>query len=150
MDQQSQPADGITQQSDNSQETIFAGLADTTGYDRNLRRARIWLYVIAGIQLVMGIYEYSEMATTQLGIIAFCIDAGIGAIFLGLSLWSRKKPVTAFLTALIFYIAVMLIMVILDPSSIIKGIIIKVLFIIALIKAYQDARDNEAIRNSLS
>lgn len=80
----------------------------------------------------------------------FGIDAGIGLGFLACAIWSYKKPATAFITALIFYILVHVCLSILDPTNIVKGIILKILVIVALYKAYKDARDNEELKRALS
>ena len=150
MDQQpSTPQDNSHQQTGPAaQESIFTDLVDDSQYDRNLRNARIWLYVVAGIQLLVGCYEYYSLRETDFGWIAFAIDAFIGAVFFAMALWSKKKPVTAFLSALIFYIVVILLIAIADPLSIFKGIIIKIFFIIALIKAYRDAKESEDLRKA--
>lgn len=150
MDQQSfTPNDNSYQQGETpAQENIFTDLVDDSQYDRSLRNARIWLYVLAGLQLAVGCYEYYNTPDHQIGSIAFGIDAFIGAIFLALSLWSKKKPVTAFLSALIFYIVVILILAYFDPASIIKGVLFKIFFVIALIKAYRDAKESYDIKKA--
>ena len=131
-----------------TQESIFTDLVDDSQYDRNLRNARIWLYIIAGLQLAVGCYEYYDTPDPQLAWIVFGIYAFIGAIFLVLSLWSKKKPVTVFLSALIFYIAVILARGYFEPASIIKGVIFKIFFVIALIKAYRDAKESHDIKKA--
>ena len=152
MDNQSYAYPESTGQPGNAatQESIFTDLTDISVYDKNLRTARIWLFVIAGIQFLVGIYEFATIADSHVGGIAFGIDAFIALVFFSLSLWSKKNPVPAFLTALVFYISVIAIFMYFDPSSIAKGIVIKVLVIIALIKAYRDAKENEELKASIN
>lgn len=136
----------------NEQETIFTpDMTDMTGYDKNLRNARIWLYVIAGLQGAMGIYEYFAYADfgEELRWAALGIDIGIGIVFLVLAIWSRKKPAPAFLSALIFYIAISVTFMILDSTNIYKGIILKVLIVIALVKGYKDAKEYDDLKKSI-
>jgi hypothetical protein len=132
-----------------AQETIFAGLYDLAPYEKTLKSARIWLYVIAGIQLAMGIFEYNTIAEKDLAWMVFGIDAFVAAIFLVLALWSRKSPVPAFTTALICYLLFNVIFMILDPTNIARGIIVKVLVTVALVKANRDARKYEEIKRSI-
>src|SRR5690242_16705263 len=84
-------------------ESIFTDVYDLAPYEKTMKNARIWLYVIAGIQFIMGIYEYNTTADPTVAAVAFGIDAFIALTFLGLALWSRKKPVIAFTIALVFY-----------------------------------------------
>jgi predicted MFS family arabinose efflux permease len=133
------------------EESIFSGVYDLAPYEKTMKNARIWLYVIAGAQLLMGIYEYNTIDDKTVGAIASGIDAFIALTFLGLSLWSKKKPVIAFTIALVFYIVIVLGLALLsgDFMTLAKGIIFKILVVVALVKANRDARQYEAIKQSL-
>lgn len=129
------------------QESILEDAIDTYEYERTMKRARIWLYVIAGFQLLVGFYEYGTSADQTIGLIAFGIDAFIGVVFFALALWSQRKPVHAFTTALVLYILLQVGFMLLDPVNIVRGIIIKIFVIIALVKANRDARQYVAVRS---
>ena len=133
------------------QDTIFNDVADMSGYDKNLKTARIYLYVIAGIQLIAAAYEYFTLRdiSEQYALLAGGIDIGVGILFAFLALWSHKKPAAAFITALIVYVAIQILAIIGDNSMIYKVIILKVLVIIALIKGFKDAREYEQMKRSL-
>jgi predicted branched-subunit amino acid permease len=131
------------------QQDLFADIADTEPYEKSMNNARIWLYVIAGLQAVMGVIEYSASDDATVGVIACGIDVSIGLLFLGLALYSKKNPVTAFTAALILYLVIVAVAIIIEPSSAIKGIWLKVLAVIALVKANKDARKYAAIKQSL-
>jgi len=132
-----------------TQPTIFRDVLDTQPYQKSLKDARTWLYVVAGFQFLLGIFEYIQSDDRTVGTIAFGIDAFLAIIFLILALWSKKKPVAAFTTALIFYVLVNLAFMMLDTSNMYKGIIIKILVVIALVKANTNARKYEAVKTSL-
>ena len=132
-----------------SSETIFNNLVDLEPYEKSLKNARVWLYVIAGIQFAMGIYEYFTVEDNVVAAVAFGIDAFIALGFLTLALWSKKKPVIAFAIALGFYILFLVSFIFLDPANIFKGLILKILVIVALIKANRDARKYEEVKASL-
>jgi predicted MFS family arabinose efflux permease len=144
--QEQLPADA---QESPEQQHLFNDAFDMEPYRRNMKNAQIWLYVVAGIQLIMGIIEYSRTDDTTIAWIAFGIDAFISLIFLALALWSKKAPVTAFTIALVFYLVFNIGFMVLDPTNIARGIIIKILVVVALVKATRDAKKYVAIKNSV-
>lgn len=139
----------VNQEEQSSQPDLFADIVDTEPYEKTMKSARVWLYVIAAFQAVMGIVEYNMADDATIGLIACIIDFSIAVLFLGLALYSKKNPVLAFTTALILYIALIVGFIALDPSNATKGIVIKVLAIIALVKANKDARKYVQIKQSL-
>lgn len=133
------------------QETIFDDVYDLAPYEKSMKNARVWLYVIAAIQVILGIVEFNTVDDPTIAAVAFGIDAFIALVFLVLALWSKKKPVIAFTIALSFYIVIVLGLTLVsgDFTNLAKGIILKVLIVAALIKANRDARKYEAIKQSL-
>jgi len=71
--------------------------------------------------------------------VALGVDLAIAAGFFGLWWWAAKQPFTASLLALLLYLAVIAITGIIEPSSLYKGVILKVLCVAALVKAIQAA-----------
>jgi hypothetical protein len=132
-----------------SQETIFSDVLDTTRYQKALKTARVYLYIIAAFQVGVGIYQYSQAADPELGLWAGGVTAGLGVLFLVFAIWSYKKPAAAFMTALIVFVVAHVVTMIADPSYIYKGIILKVLVVIALVKGYKDAREVEKLNESV-
>jgi len=63
----------------------------------------------------------------------------LGFVFLGLWFWAKKNPFSAFLTALIVYIACHATAAIIDPHNIYRGILIKAVIVILLIGAVKSA-----------
>lgn len=131
------------------QENIFSDVVDTAPYDKSLRNARIWLYVIAGIQAAIGVYEYVTTEDKNIALIAGGIDFGIAMLFVLFAVWSYKQPAIAFLSALIAFVLIHVGLAILDPANIARGIILKILVVIALVKAYNDARQVQKLRESV-
>ena len=130
-------------------ENIFSGMVDYSPLEKSMKNARIWLYVISGMQLILGSYDKATELDPVNGWLAFGIGAGIGMNFLGRALWSWKKPRLAFTLALILYVFFNISFMVLDPSNILKGILIKAIIVVALIKANKNARKYEEIRNSI-
>ncbi len=128
------------------------------GYDKNIRRARIWLFVVVGLQFLAAIIMYAVspegdvlIGGMEVSAKAFeaSIQAFVGFIFLGFALWSKQKPVQAFTAALITYIALYFLFGILDPSNFFRGIIIKIFLVIALIKGLKDAKEAEEMKRMI-
>ena len=129
--------------------SIFNNLVDLAPYEKSLKNARIWLFVIAGIQFAVGIFEYFSIDDNIVAAIAFGVDAFVALGFLTLAFWSKKKPLMAFSIALAFYAIVIIGYIVIDPSNLFKGIIVKVLVVIALIKAINDAKQYEEVKASI-
>lgn len=134
------------------QDSVLLDVADMSGYDKNLKNARTWLYVLSGIMFAVGLYHFfqNEAYGEEVQWITFAMEGGIALVFLACTLWSYKKPATAFMTALVLYLLLVISNAILEPATIIQGIIFKILIVIALGKAYKDARENEDLKRALS
>jgi uncharacterized membrane protein YwzB len=73
------------------------------------------------------------------------VPLALGLVFLILSVFVYRYPVGVTLTGLILFILAHVGDAIVDPSQLFKGIILKVIFISILWKAYQSARSAKAI-----
>ena len=78
-----------------------------------------------------------------MGIIIF-----VALVFAGLAFWTKKKPYAALLTALIIYGSLLLGDAILDPSTIYKGIILKIAIIVSLISGLRNAKEAEDLKKA--
>lgn len=126
---------------ENTENTIFPEtIIKPGGYDKHIRYARILLYVIAGIQ-IMSLFMLPTMEEVEL-FITIGLGIGVAIAFVVLAIWSIKNPYKALLTALILYLAIILLNTALDPSSIIKGIAIKVISVILLFNGYRNAKED--------
>jgi hypothetical protein len=132
-----------------TQDNIFSEVYDLEPYEKTLKNARIWLYVISGLQLLMGIIEYNTIDEPEVGYIVLGIQSFIAVTFLVLALWSRKKPVPAFTIALVLYVLFNVLFMMMDTSNVFRGVIIKIFVVIALVKANRDARKYQEIKDSI-
>jgi hypothetical protein len=69
--------------------------------------------------------------------IAYVIVFGIAAAFFGLWLWSRFQPFAAAIVGLVLFVSLWLLNIVVDPTQIYKGIIIKIIIVAVLVKAIQ-------------
>jgi hypothetical protein len=115
------------------------------GYDKNIRQARNTLFVLAGLQLLFGIYlifTVHEIAAWT----SFAITTLVAVIFLALGFWTKAKPYTAIIYALIVYILLWVGDCVFDPTYIYKGILLKIIVIVYLAKGLKDAREAQDIK----
>jgi hypothetical protein len=120
----------IFQQSDFSME----------GYDRPVRRARITLFIIAGLILI-SLYQVLPFNDDPVRMITAGITVLMAGIYVALGFWTRKKPYTALIVALCVFCGTILLNGIIQPVSIFYGIIIKIAIILALVLGLSNARD---------
>lgn len=138
-----------TTPSANPQETIFDE-SELLGhdYDKHVRRARKTIYVVAAVQfvfgIIMGFAGPDESRWITIGIMTV-----IAGIFAALGFWANRKPYHAILSALIFFGALILLDVIFDPASILRGIIFKIFIIVYLIMGLNNARETLRLKQAL-
>jgi hypothetical protein len=118
-------------------------LQDTSS---SIRKATNSLYVVAGVFVVYAIVLYYVSPDTNSSLDLLLTNFALGIIFLLLGWWSTRKPVAALISGLSLFVALQVLNMIIDPTTIIKGIILKVFVIIYLIRGLQAAL--EAGRNS--
>lgn len=120
-----------------------------SGYDKHIRQARNTIFVVAAIQFIFGLVSMFAMEEVTAKWVSFGIAAFTASIFVVLALWTKKKPYTAILVALVIYCLLIIVDVIFQPLSIFKGVIIKVLVIIYLAKGLNNAKEVHQTKNAL-
>lgn len=65
------------------------------------------------------------------------VNVVLAILYFGLWIWARREPYLAALVALLLFVSVVVVSAVLEPGSLHQGILIKVLFTVALVKAVQ-------------
>jgi hypothetical protein len=135
---------------ENSQ-TIFSGDEfSIQGYDKHIRQARNALFIAAGILLLNAIIIFSQY---PFDIEIMWLDYLLWIIYIGgfiaLGLWTKKKPYFAIIGGLILMGLFILINAIIDPKTIISGIIFKIAVIVFLFKGMKDAKAAQEMKEQL-
>ena len=117
-------------------------------HQKQVRQARNTIFVVAAIQFFFGIVSGYQFGGNT-GWIVFGVTASIAIIFLGLGLWTRKKPFLAILIALILYAGLLITDLVLQPSTILKGLLVKVFIIAYLVRGLIKAREAERWTSAL-
>lgn len=114
---------------------------------KKMKSARGGLLAVAIIQIIFGAIFYfvisdsiqgSRGQITQADVnLAVGVIGIIGAIYFGLWAWAKSAPFPAALTGLILYVTIWVGEIIMDPSAIMQGILVKIIIIAVLGKAVQ-------------
>jgi len=134
----------------------------------SLKNARRILFVLAGLQMIFGLFLLATAETVakaevakevknmgggvdpatireaeaewMTGVrLAAAFVGGLGIAFLILGVLVYKLPVAATVTALVLYVGAHLLDAAFDPAALFRGIILKVIVVVALVKAIQAA-----------
>lgn len=121
---------------------------------QELRRARGW---ILGVGIVMFVFDmvmiyavYGDRLPSAIKTRLTTYDAVILGFFIAMWALARYKPVLACVLALCGFWAVHIYVATIDPSSIGQGILMKILFTIALIRGIKSANRAEQLKKELS
>ncbi len=121
------------------EEGILDDALSMEGYDKPVRKARNVLFVVAGVQLI-SLFLLPDMEpdakVVTIGIVVF-----VAAIFVALGFWTKRKPYTAIITALIVYTSLIIIDAIAEPASIFQGFILKIAVYSLLIASLGNSRE---------
>lgn len=127
-------------------ESVFYDAPDLALSDKKIKNARTWLYVIAVIELGVALYELATIDDPALSWLSFGIDFAIALVFGVLAFLTPRRPYAILLGALIFYIAIQLLLAINDPLSLANGVIMKILFIVAMVNGIRSGKEAEELR----
>lgn len=117
---------------------------------RKTKNAQTTLFVLSGLFFVVGIIYYFIGGENDLAFVALITNLILSAIFLALGGWSKNKPVAAIISGLVLYVIVQLISIVDDPVNIGKGIIVKIIVIVYLVKGLQSAMEAEKIKKEFN
>jgi hypothetical protein len=129
----------------NTEETIFPESDfSMEGYDKHIRNARIILFILAGIFL-LGIFSVMPFDDNPLKLVMAGIMVLFAAAYIALAFWTKKKPYTAILIALILYISLQVLSFLLQPASIFQGWILKIIVILLLLLGLRNAKESQRL-----
>ncbi|MFZ6051250.1 hypothetical protein [Halocola ammonii] len=119
--------------------------------NKKLNRARIVLYVLAALFGIVTIYEGYQFAGQDplLFWIVVGLDIFIAVSFLVSAIMFYRNPFGWILFSLILYGTLQLGIILSDPSSAYKGILIKVLVIVFLVKGLQNTKEKKDLEKEI-
>jgi hypothetical protein len=135
--------DNITE---NENDSVLNDIAVVTPKQkRGIQNAKNALYVVVALLVVRGIISTFIIPSSE--IIDIWIEIVIVAgIFLVLAMLTETKPYQALLIGLILYLLYEVVNVIINPTTIFKGIIFKVAIVVYLIKGLNSAQEVKRLK----
>ncbi len=118
-----------------------------------LASARKWILGIGIWYLVSGLIMLAivkDQLTPEGRVLLLGTHLGLFIVHVGLYVWARVAPLAAAVVSLVLFLTLHLANAVLEPSSIYKGMIVKVLFIVVLVKAIQAGYEIHRLRNERS
>lgn len=133
---------------ENNTETIFTPEEfSMEGYDKHIRQARNAIFIAAAVLLLNVIILAATVPPEyELLWLDLIIWGTFIAGFVALGFWTKKKPYYAILGALILYAIFIVLNAVLDITSLYKGIILKVVVVVFLIKGLKDAKEAQEMQ----
>ncbi len=118
------------------------------GYELAVKKARNALFWTAGLIFFWEMFAiWKDTGSFDPFVLAFA--SGVAAIFIGLALWTKKKPYTALITGIIVFVLYIALVVVVNGmaegikgvlAGLFSGIIVKILIFINLFRPIKDAK----------
>lgn len=74
------------------------------------------------------------------------VNVGLAAFYLGMWFWAKRNVLAASVIALLMFVSVTAVNGVIEPSTLYKGLVIKIFFVLALVKAIQLALAERAAK----
>lgn len=114
-----------------------------------LRLARGWILAVGIIYVVSAVLQIAlagDRLVSGGATLLLALNGALFVIHLGLWWWARTAPLAAAIVALCLFVTLQLVEATLDPTSLARGVIIKVLFLVALVQAVRAGVEAQRIR----
>ena len=116
------------------------------GLTQKVKSACNTLFVLSGFFLLFGLGYFAINSSEDTASAVLITNAIVSVIFLLLGWWAPKKPLASIISGMVLYIIIILMSAIDDPSTLVKGIIVKIVIISYLVKGLMSAMEAEKIR----
>jgi hypothetical protein len=119
-------------------------LIQLDGMHDKVKKARNALFITAGVMLLsygVAFVQYGSAVMIEGGVVI--------SAFVGFGFWANKNPFPAVLTGLIFLLTLYVLYAIVNPATIVSGIIIKIAIIAALVYGLKAALQAKKLKAEL-
>ncbi|MFO7567021.1 MAG: zinc ribbon domain-containing protein [Enhygromyxa sp.] len=97
-----------------------------------VKKAQSALMLVAVVQLISTVFL---VMTGALDAITMVVMLGVGGLYFGLWVWCKHNPLAASIVGLVVFVTLHAAEALVDPSTIVRGIVVKVIVIAVLIRA---------------
>jgi hypothetical protein len=113
---------------------------------QKIKTGRGWILAVAIMQLFTALVCLALAAgadgkgATGAAFSRVAVVVGLlGLIYLGLWIWAKRSPFAAALVALVFFLSLMALDAVMNPASLVQGILIKLLIVAGLAQAVRSS-----------
>jgi hypothetical protein len=118
-------------------------------HKRAVNKARYMLFAFAIFQLLASIFFIYLYIRFNFSLLLPLVGIITSGIYFGLGIWSKKEPFAAILTGFFIFVLIIAINFIIDPKSLFKGIVLKIIFISGFVYGYKGAKEAESLEKEL-
>ncbi|MEQ8626388.1 zinc ribbon domain-containing protein [Ekhidna sp.] len=117
--------------------------------EKKIKNVKTLLFVLAGLNILLGFYFIFILDSN----LTFADGVGLlisALVFIGCAIWVNKQPLMGVLAAFGFYLFLQVLAAVVDPSTILQGLLLKIIIIGVFIKGINSARDAKKYREQLA
>ena len=116
---------------------------------KKIKNVQILLFILAGINILLGLY-YLFILNDEMIFVDGIAVLITGLVFIGCAIWVNNQPLTGILAAFFFWVLLQVLAAIVTPSSIIAGVLLKVIIIGVFLKGISSAKDAKKYADQLA
>lgn len=125
------PLQGTTEEQQSFSSQYALNKLDEDNVRAKVGQARLVLFLLAGFTALSAAIVFTQTENTAL----LGINLILAVIYAGLGFWAANKAFAAIFTGALIYFSIILLNGIVDPVTLLHGIIFKIIFIVAFVKA---------------
>ncbi|MBN2814626.1 MAG: hypothetical protein JXQ80_11160, partial [Bacteroidales bacterium] len=125
------PLQGTTEEQQSFSSNYALNKLDEDNVRAKVGQARLVLFLLAGFTAISAAIVFAKTEEPAL----LGINLILAVIYAGLGFWAANKAFAAIFTGALIYLSIILLNGIVDPMTLLQGIIFKIIFIVAFVKA---------------
>lgn len=110
--------------------------------NKEINRGRYALFIVGILYVITGFVE--SFVIDGHDILYGIIDWIVAAIFIGFGVLSYKKASLALILGLSFYVLIVILLALVDPTTLLKGVLWKILIVVSLVYGLRTSLEEDA------
>jgi hypothetical protein len=146
---------GYPLQGTEKEQQMFLSVRDAKSFDldeahKKIKRSSNALFFIGGLTVIAGLAAYAVSKDHSTKINVLLTNVILGAIYVVLGFWCKKKPLAAIISGLSLYVLIFVLNAVVNPLTIVSGIIFKIVIVGMFINGIKSAIEAEKIKKELN
>jgi hypothetical protein len=140
------PLKGTEEEKRTFQSTRTVNEIDIADYNKKLTNAANTLYYLGGIFVIYALVQFFVKKDDE-DVLAYVLpNIVLAIVFVVLGGYTKKKPLACLISGFSLYIIVQVLNAVTEPSTVIKGIIVKIIVIGFLVRGIKSAIEVDRIK----